>query len=198
VRRVVLLPVLVAALIAGTSTGGASAAAAPWPGADTSCGLLAPAGVPTGRPIDGIGVGGMEQPLYHIHVHLAVYVDGVRRVVPYGIGIVGPYTLAHTAVGPFVTSGRAYYWTHTHDETGIIHVESPVAKTFTLGGFFAVWGQPLTASQVGPAAGSVTAYVDGRRYTGDPAAITLTEREIVQLDVGTDVAPQPYTFPGTY
>jgi hypothetical protein len=53
-----------------------------------------------------------------------------------------------------------------------------------------IWGQPLSATQVGPATGTVTVFVDGRPYTGDPRAIGFTEHEEIQLEVGTPlVAP---------
>ncbi|HEX9235017.1 MAG TPA: hypothetical protein VF972_01920 [Actinomycetota bacterium] len=38
---------------------------------------------------------------------------------------------------------------HTHDATGIIHIESPTPRTFTLGEFFDVWGVRFTASCLG-------------------------------------------------
>ena len=37
---------------------------------------------------------------------------------------------------------------HTHDETGIIHIESPLQKSFTLGQFFNIWKQNLSNNQV--------------------------------------------------
>src|SRR5437763_14718324 len=40
----------------------------------------------------------------------------------------------------------------------VVHVESPVQRTFTLGDFFAIWGQPLSPTRVGPASGSVNAF----------------------------------------
>ncbi|MGN6628789.1 MAG: hypothetical protein ACTHKJ_02820, partial [Candidatus Nitrosocosmicus sp.] len=40
------------------------------------------------------------------------------------------------------------YWMHTHDETGIIHIESPIQKNFTLGEFFDIWKQKLSNNQV--------------------------------------------------
>jgi hypothetical protein len=42
----------------------------------------------------------------------------------------------------------------------------------------------------------VTAYVDGRRFTGDPRSIPLRAHAVIQLDVGSLVVPpQPYRFP---
>jgi hypothetical protein len=151
--------------------------------------LLAPAtGAATGQPVDGVQCNSMEQAAFHIHTHLSVYVDGALRPVPAGVGAVTPVP-QQTANGTFDNASRCFYWLHTHAQDGIIHVEAPNHATYTLGQFFAIWRQPLTGNQVGPARGSVTAYVDGRRYTGDPAKITLASHEDVQLDVGTPVVP---------
>jgi hypothetical protein len=42
----------------------------------------------------------------------------------------------------------------THANDGIIHIESPVQRTYTLGQFFDVWQQPLSPTRVGPAPGT--------------------------------------------
>ena len=74
-------------------------------------------------------------------------------------------------------------------------MESPTRRQYTLGDFFAIWGQPLGKKQVGPATGTVTAYVNGVRYTGDPGDIVLTEHSDIQLDVGTPiVSPAPVNW----
>ncbi|MDX6230195.1 MAG: hypothetical protein QOI76_3585 [Frankiales bacterium] len=144
----------------------------------------------TGQTIDGIECGATEQLAYHIHSHLAVYVDGVLRPIPLGIGIVG--LQVRQAQGfPFGGATTCYYWLHTHAQDGVLHVESPTSKLYPLKDVFDIWGQPLSASQVGPAAGKVTAYVNGKLFTGDPTTITLQSREAIQLDVGKDVAPVP-------
>jgi hypothetical protein len=96
---------------------------------------------------------------------------------------------------PFVAGGKGIYWLHTHDTTGIIHMEAPAHVSFTLGEFFDMWGQPLTAGQVGPAHGPLTVFVNGRRQGGDPRSIPLTAHDVIQLDVGTKVPFQSYTFP---
>ena len=148
-----------------------------------------------GSTTDGIQCGASESVLFHIHAHLAVYVNGQARIVPEGIGITPPRQETQSGSGPFVTSGTCFYWLHSHTADGIIHIESPVQRTFTLGDYFDIWGQPLSASQVGPATGTLIAYVNGTRYNGDPRAIALTAHALVQLDVGQDVAPQPFAFP---
>jgi len=57
------------------------------------------------------------------------------------------------------------------------------------------WGRTLSGSQVGAATGHVTAFVNGKRFAGDPRSIKLTPHAVIQLDVGTIVPPQPFTFP---
>lgn len=148
-----------------------------------------------GSTVNGVQCNGSEQTVYHIHAHLAVYVNGAQRTVPYGIGIPGGAATQQPAGGPYVSTGTCFYWLHTHDQSGVIHIESPVQKLYTLGDFFGVWGQPLTAGQAGAAKGTLTVYVDGTRYAGDPASITLTAHKLIQLDIGKNVPPQPYTFP---
>ena len=37
---------------------------------------------------------------------------------------------------------------HTHDISGIIHVESPENKTFNLGQFFDIWGKDFNNTQI--------------------------------------------------
>ena len=139
-----------------------------------------------GQPIDGIQCSADEQVAYHIHTHLTVYVNGVLRPIPPGIGIVAPIT-QQTANGAFDSATRCYYWLHVHAQDGIIHVESPNATQYTLGQFFAIWKQPLTSDQVGAVRGTLTVFVNGVRRTGDPAAIPLESHEDIQIDVGTPV-----------
>jgi hypothetical protein len=151
----------------------------------------------TGAPVDGISCNAGEKLQYHIHVHLSVFVNGQQMQIPPGIGIPGAQG-QQTTGGLFVTTGTCFYWLHTHVADGIIHIESPTKKVYTLGNFFDIWGIPLSTSQVGPASGSVTAFVDGQPYTGDPAAVPLTPHRQIQLDVGTPVVPyQPIAFPST-
>ncbi|MGH9066030.1 MAG: hypothetical protein ACRD0J_00675, partial [Acidimicrobiales bacterium] len=149
-----------------------------------------------GATVDGIKCATSEQLVFHIHAHLAVYVDGSARTVPGGIGIAPPRQSQPSAQGPFVVAGSCFYWLHTHAPNGVIHIESPVQRTFTLGQFFDVWHQPLGPDQVGPAKGKVTTYVNGQAYRGNPRSITLHEHTLIQLDVGQPVvSPKPYTFP---
>jgi hypothetical protein len=152
--------------------------------------LASPSAATTGQTIDGISCDTSEQTVFHIHTHLTIFVNGQARQLPAGIGI--PDAQAEqTASGPFDDSGKCFYFLHTHAPDGIIHIESPVQRTYTLGEFFDEWQQPLSATQVGPAHGKVTAIVNGAVYKGDPRDIPLGSHEDVQLDVGTPlVAPE--------
>lgn len=151
---------------------------------------LAAAGSPApGASVDGISCQAGEQTLLHIHARLAIFVHGVPKKVPYGVGIADPQA-ERTTRGPFVAAGACFSWLHTHAADGIIHIESPVQRTFTLGNFFDVWGQPLSRTQVGPATGPVTALFDGKVWLGDPTDIPLQAHAQIQLDVGRPlVAP---------
>ncbi len=180
----------------GTSAANSAMAAAERTGAS---GLNGPvlAGLDSaaqGSTVHGIQCNSGEQTVYHIHAHLAVFVNGAQRTIPYGIGIPGG-TVQNSSSGPYVGSGSCFYWLHAHDQSGVIHVESPVQKFYTLGDYFAIWGQPLTSGRVGSATGTLTVYVDGKRYAGDPASITLTAHKLIQIDVGKDVPPRSFTFP---
>jgi hypothetical protein len=148
-----------------------------------------------GSPVDGIQCQVAEQVLFHIHAHLTVFVNGAARQIPYGIGIPASQA-SSTPAGPFVGSGACFYWLHTHAADGIIHIESPIQRTFTLGNFFDLWGQKLSPTEVGPAIGRVTALYDGRWFRGDPRDIPLSKHAEIQLDVGRPlVAPVRIGFP---
>jgi hypothetical protein len=149
-----------------------------------------------GSPVDGIRCQASEQVLFHIHAHLTVFVGGAARRIPFGVGIPAAQT-SPTPAGPFVGAGSCFYWLHTHAADGIIHIESPVQRTYTLGDFFDVWGQKLGPSEVGPAVGRVTAFYDGRWFRGSPRDIPLSKHAEIQLDVGRPlVAPVEISFPG--
>jgi hypothetical protein len=198
-RRAVLLgavALLAAALGAGLLTRAAQPSSAATPTAAARARSLAPLnGSTAGRPIDGITAGTAEQVAFHIHAHLAVYVNGRARAIPYGVGVLPPLRLQETPDGPFVVAGAGFYWLHTHDTSGVIHIESPVRRQYTLGEFFDVWGQPLGPDRVGPVRGPVTILVDGAVIHGDPRDVPLAPHSVIQLDVGAVVPFRPYTFP---
>jgi hypothetical protein len=131
-----------------------------------------------------------EGTVLHIHQHLDVFVDGRRVIVPAGIGI--------DPAGRFISP------LHTHDTSGVIHVESPTVRPFTLGEFFGVWGVPLCRGRLGGyVAGGKRAlrvYVDGRPLTGSPGRLILEAHQEIVVAFGTSKqlprpVPASYAFP---
>jgi hypothetical protein len=150
---------------------------APWnPGLDTLPDRL-----------DAVGVNDLstEGEVVHIHQHLDIFVNGKRMPVPANIGIYD---------GEFLTE------LHTHDPSGIMHLESPVAEHFSLGQFFGVWGVRLNADCVGGYCRQVTpwtVYVNGQPYSGDPATLDLKSHQEIAFVIGTPPKqiPRSYKFP---
>jgi hypothetical protein len=181
-------------LTAAPAPGSAGPENVPIPPAPALAGTSA---ATAGQAIDGISCNSSEQTVFHIHTHLTIFVNGQQRQVPAGIGI--PDAVAQqTQGGPFVTSGSCFYWLHTHAADGIIHIESPVQRTYTLGEFFDEWGQPLGPGQVGPAQGKVTVIVNGQVFKGNPRDVPLGSHENLQVEVGTPlVAPETINWSST-
>jgi hypothetical protein len=147
--------------------------------------------------VHGITCGPTEQLAYHIHAHLLVYANGVARALPGGIGIPGSQVQS-TAQGPVAAGGQCIYWLHTHAPDGVIHIESPTQRIYTLGEFFDEWHQPLSATQVAGAHGPVTAVVNGKPWRGSVRSIPLEPHAVIQLAVGTPVpAFVPVSWAGT-
>ena len=139
-----------------------------------------------------IGLPALEQEgtVLHIHQHLDISVNGRAVPVPAGIGI----DAAESFISPL----------HTHDATGVIHVESPVVEPFTLGQLFDVWGVRFTRQCLGGycagAGKRLWVYVDGRRFRGDPRLVVLEEHEEIVVAFGTRAqlsrpVPAAYSFP---
>src|SRR5947209_8837976 len=126
----------------------------------------------TSRSIDGISCDFSEAGTYHVHAHLTILVNG-RAVAgpPANTGI----HIEHLCL----------YWLHTHDSTGIIHIEAPHPISPTLGNFFDIWGQPLSRQRVADhtvGAGRVLrVYVGPTPYSGNPRTIKLYEPTKVTL-----------------
>jgi hypothetical protein len=131
----------------------------------------------------GIPPGGQEK--FHIHAMLHIYIDGVLSPLPADIGL-DPAKKLESSM-------------HTHDGTGIIHMEAPHPFKYTLGDFFAVWGVKLGPAQVGGLTGlggdHLHFYVNGRTL-GDPAAYVLHNGDSVVIGYGA-ANSFPHT-PSTY
>ena len=149
-----------------------------------------------GESSGGIPCGSREQLSYHVHAHLTVFVNGKQRAVPLGVGIAPPRRVTQNDGGPFVSGGSCFSFLHTHATDGIIHIEAPARVNFSLGQFFDIWEQRLDRTHLGSHRGRVVAYLNGKRYSGDPRTIILTKHAQIQLQVGRPrVAPTMISFP---
>lgn len=157
---------------------------------------VAPASTTQTGTVNGIQCGSKEQLAYHIHAHLAVFDNGQARSIPGGIGIPGSQVV-QTTQGPVASGGQCIYWLHTHAPDGVIHVESPTQRIYTLGDFFDEWHQPLSANQVGDVKGKVGAIVDGKPWTKSIRAIPLDPHQMIQLNVGSPVPFETVNWSGT-
>jgi hypothetical protein len=122
----------------------------------------------------------------HIHQHLDIFVNGKKESVPAQIGIYD---------GQFLTE------LHTHDTTGVMHVESDKVRDFSLGEFFGVWGLRLTNSCIGGYCRPKKPwklYVNGAPYSGDPSKIVLIKHQEFAFVIGKapKKIPTSYAFGG--
>ena len=120
--------------------------------------------------IDGVPCKTSEQLNYHVHAHLTIYVNGQNFPLPTNLGI--------------ASDQSCFYWLHTHDSSGVIHIEAPSEQTFTLNTFFQEWSarfpQMTYPTELDSTTGWV-AYVDGKPYTGDFHSITLVAHKLITL-----------------
>ena len=161
---------------------------------------LAPA---SGQTVDGIACNAGEGTTQHYHSYLEVFVNGEQQTVPPGTGIVAPQGAGGSALA---SNGNqvCLYALHVHDgEPNIVHIESPNNSRYTLGQFFDIWGEQLSATQVMgnsvdathtltfevfDAAGKLTT------VTSDPRAITFAEHETIAILYNTPATKaQPFT-----
>lgn len=161
-----------------------------------------------GDPIDGINCDTLEQGPIHYHAHLQIYIKGIQTSIPGDVG-------RQSRTG-------CSYWLHAQPDAGdegVIHVESPDNRTFTLHQFFDIWGQQLSATNLlgnqVDASNRLTVYVytptnqptDSKRPftvtppstlkpdTHDPSGIILKPHELIVLEYGTPIVlPPAWTF----
>jgi hypothetical protein len=149
---------------------------------------LASASTTQPTAVDGIQCKPSEQLAYHIHAHLAVFDNGRLYALPGGIGIPGSQD-EQSQYGPVAVGGQCYFWLHTHTADGVIHIESPLRSIFTLGDFFDVWRQPLTADRIASLHGTVSAFVNGKPWHKSVRAIPLLPHADIQLQIGEPIPP---------
>lgn len=162
-----------------------------------------------GQTVDGIPcLPTMAQAHYHVHVFVGILFNGSMIGVPDGVGMKNPAD----DVNGVTNKATCFYYLHTHDVAGIVHVEDPstasrATSLHTLGQFLHIWGQSLSAAGFGSFNGPVKIYTSGQHYVGqgnqtvassaysqfggDPYAMPLYGHEVIWIEAGpTFVAPQ--------
>jgi hypothetical protein len=158
-------------------------------GRDTRPPWNAPADAAAAVRAAGLPMLSQEGNVIHIHAHLDVSVDGQPVEVPAGIGI--------------DRSGHGISPLHTHNATGVIHIESPVKRTFTLGEFFTEWDVSLSPDNVGGLhvgdGEALRIFVNGTQVTANPVAVIINAHDEIALIYGNPQSagsiPSRYDFP---
>ncbi len=141
-----------------------------------------------GLTINGIQCNTMEQLQFHVHAHLDVYVNGHSIYIPPQIGII---------------DDKCIYWLHTHDSTGVIHIESPLKRDFMLGQFFQIWKSKLSNSssfeEILAGKQVPTVYVNGNKVpsTTNFKDVKLNAHDEIAVIYGSSPKsiPSKYAFP---
>ncbi len=219
---IALLPVAVATLAAcggaggSTESGGGSGSGAtneaPIVAAPTPAEGAVPWPAPP-NPMELTVEAGLEPEVkefldHHVHAHLDVFVNGEPVEVPAAVGI----DIENPGVnsGPLEDGSMSYGGIeecdepcisplHTHDNTGLLHTESPEDVDHTLGELFTEWGVALDENCVGGYcrdATSIAIYIDGELYEGPPDEITLTDGKEIAIVIGTPPEEIPDSFLG--
>jgi hypothetical protein len=155
-----------------------------------------------GGTIDGIPCAATMYDNYHVHAFVGIMVAGKEMATPDAIGLYepGPETNGVT------DTAHCYYAIHTHDASGMIHLESsstaPLGSSiFTLGNLLDVWGMPISPSHFGPYSGTVRVFYATtpltdiysgtyHLYTGTaPKNIQLYSHEAIWIQIGANYVP---------
>lgn len=134
-------------------------------------------------PIDGVTCDDLKfhftRP-FHIHVHLDIFISGQQYTIPSQIGI----------------TDKCFYRLHTHDETGIIHIESPENTVYKLGIFLDIWRSQSNINWAIPS----KVYVNGEEVSNTSyREIALRPFDEITLVYGTpDAGPTNYNWPQGY
>ena len=134
--------------------------------------------------IDTITCQNSEQSGIHIHAHVSISIDGKSVPIPADVGI--------------APDGSCLYWLHTHDASGVIHIEAPSGTSFTLKNFLDIWksqfqqlGYPGELDQ----SSGWLVYVDGKPFSGDFHTIPLQAHTLITLAFNSPGVPPDTSYP---
>jgi len=197
----------VALIAVGCSSGSSGKSATPTTSGQAAIVWPAPANPLALARAAGLRPEPAEQLQFHVHAEVDVFVNGQQVVVPAGLGIDTTNPRVHVFPDDPPGSGATGYGgivvpcdkpcispLHTHDVTGTIHTESSTAKLNTLGQLFIEWDVKLDRSCVNtycePKA-PIAIYVNGKKFSGDPRQIPLSNYEEIAVVIGTPPAHIP-------
>jgi hypothetical protein len=157
-----------------------------------------------GGLIDGLACNAtMTEDMYHVHAFLGLLVNGKQIVIPDAIGLNQPGAESKG----LTNTAKCYYNMHTHDATGMIHIEANSSASlgsaiYNLGYFLDIWGEKLTASGFGSQFPGTTKVFYAttplrnlysgtyQQYTGtSPRTIKLYSHEAIWIEVGPTFVP---------
>jgi hypothetical protein len=144
------------------------------------------------QPINGISCDSVQHNNYHIHVHITIYINGKPIAIPQNIGI--------------APDGSCFYWLHTHDATGVIHIEAPQQESgLAVDDFVAVWQGGFSALGFPPQLTVATGwkfFANGKPFISTGNAPLHTEivfhsHDAITLEYGSPNPPPDmfYAFP---
>lgn len=162
-----------------------------------------------GQIVDGMPCATTMPNTYHVHAFVGIIINRRQLALPDGSGMKSPGADGTYAGFPNWTEyATCYYYMHTHDASGVVHIESPKSASqstslYTLGNYFDVWGRTLSTTQIGSYTGTVRAYVaqvplktfyiqraSYVLYGSNPRNIPLKSHTTVWLEIGpTYVTP---------
>jgi hypothetical protein len=185
----VLLVIATVAILSASGGGrGMSAASAAAAGSGTAAGVQAttapwqPEYSALETRLQALNLPTQSDSAYHIHAVLRLFVNGRQVEVP-----------AHIGIDP---EGRFLAPLHTHDTSGVIHMEASQAYPFTLGQFFTIWGVKFTNAQLGAyvagPADVLSVYVNGT-HVSDPVGYVMKPHDHILVAYG-----KPGSFPTSF
>ena len=134
---------------------------------------------------------------YHVHAFLGVVNKGRLIALPDTIGMFNP----GPEVGGYTNTATCFYNIHTHDASGMIHLELDRVLPFSavvyhLKNVLDIWGVPYSASSFGPFSGPMHVFVGNvplktttvtsyQPYSGALQDIPLRSHEAIWVEIGT-------------
>jgi hypothetical protein len=181
----VLAVLSIGAVVAVAAMSGGSASKKAVSGAGVAAGLQAtpapwaPEYTGLSTRLQALNLPTQNDGAYHVHAAVRLYVNGRQIPVPANIGI--------------EPGGESMASLHTHDSSGVIHIEASEKYPFTLGQLFTIWGVKFTNTQLGSyvtGGGNVLAAYANGQAVPNPVGYVLNPHDDIVVAYG-----KPGSFP---